>query len=61
MFTQQQQGEIITRRHEIAIAYCKKMGWPTILFELSFAQVLEIRKQQNWIDVPNLVAAKSLN
>lgn len=56
MFNQQQTEEIIKRRHEIVIAYCNEKGWSTFPEELSFDQILEIRKQQNWIDVPKLVS-----
>lgn len=48
--------EIIRRRHEIVIAYCKKMGWEANPEKLTFEQIMEIRKQQDWIDVPKLVS-----
>ena len=45
--------EIIRRRYKIAIAYCKKLQWESNT--LTFEQILEIRKQQDWIDVPRLL------
>jgi len=56
MFNQQQTEEIIKRRHEIVVNYCQEKGWSTNPTELSFEQILEIRKQREWIDVPKLVS-----
>ena len=56
MFNQQQTEEIIKRRHEIVVKYCQEKGWSTNPTELSFEQILEIRKQQEWIDVPKLLS-----
>ena len=56
MFNQSQTEEIIKRRHEIAIAYCNEKGWSTNPQELSFDQILEIRSQEKWKNVPHLVS-----
>ena len=48
--------EIIKRRHEIVIAYCEKMEWEANPETLTLEQIMEIRKQKDWIDVPKLVS-----
>lgn len=54
MFTPEQQNEIIQKRHEIVINYCKEKGWnpETITAE----QIMEIRKLPAWMKVPFNVA-----
>jgi hypothetical protein len=42
--------KVILSRQKIAYDYCNKKGWPTEPEKLSFEQILEIRKQQSWID-----------
>ena len=39
---------IITRRHHVAMDYCKKKGWPTDPESLSWDQILEIRELPEW-------------
>jgi hypothetical protein len=56
MFNQQQTEEIIKRRQKIAANYCQEKGWSTNPTDLSFEQILEIRAQQEWKDVPMLVS-----
>lgn len=43
-------SKVIVSRQKIAEDYCSKMGWPADPTQLSFYQIFEIRKQQNWID-----------
>ena len=57
MFTRYQHQEIIKRRHEIVVAYCKEKGWEFNPIKMSHEQTTEIRSQQNWIDVPEQVKA----
>lgn len=59
MFTGEQSNEIIKRRHEIVLAYCKEKGWDSDLSKLSLNQIMEIRSQQNWKDVPKNVSEES--
>jgi hypothetical protein len=47
---EQQLANSVNNRQRIAYDYCQSKGWPTDPTELSFDQILEIRKQQNWID-----------
>lgn len=55
MFTSQQSDEVIRRRHEIVLVYCKEKGWEADPSKLSIQQIMEIRSQQNWKDVPKNV------
>ena len=41
-------AQVIRDRHVIVTAYCENKGWD--VDDLSFEQILEIRKQQDWID-----------
>ena len=50
MFTPEQQNEIIKRRHEIVLKYCEELGWNPD--ELSMEQIMRIRSQKNWKEVP---------
>lgn len=47
--------EIIRRRHEVVVAYCKKMGWETNQDKLTIDEIMEIRSQKEWKEVPQLV------
>lgn len=40
--------KVMDRRHQIVVAYCEKMGWPTEPKELSIDQILEIRLLPEW-------------
>jgi len=60
MFTEQQSNEIIKRRHEIVLAYCKEKGWDSDPSKISLNQIMEIRGQQNWKDVPKNVSEESV-
>ena len=55
MFTQEQIQEIINRRHSIVVAYCEKMGWEANPEKLTIEQIMEIRSQKEWKEVPQLV------
>lgn len=48
--------EIIRRRHEVVVAYCKKMGWEANPDKLTIDQIMEIRSQKEWKEVPQLVS-----
>lgn len=56
MFSTEQQKEIIQRRHQIVLDYCKKEGWEADPNKLTFEQIFEIRKQKEWKEVPQKVA-----
>jgi len=56
MFNQEQANEIIKRRHEIVLAYCKEKGWEADPAKMTIEQIMEIRSQQNWKEVPQNVA-----
>ena len=56
MFTQEQSQEIINRRHNIVVAYCEKMGWEANPQKLTMEQIMEIRSQKEWKEVPQLVS-----
>lgn len=56
MFNQEQANEIIKRRHEIVLAYCKEKGWEADPAKMTIWQIMEIRSQQNWKEVPQKVA-----
>lgn len=43
-------SKIINNRLNIAVKYCQSKGWSTDPTKLSFAQILEIRKQKEWIE-----------
>ena len=55
MFTQEQIQEIINRRHSIVVAYCEKMGLEANPEKLTIEQIMEIRSQKEWKEVPQLV------
>ena len=55
MSTQEQLQEIINRRHEIVFNYRKEKGWSADPSEMTIDQIMEIRSQQNWKDVPKKV------
>lgn len=40
----------LLKRAEFAEKYCEEKGWPENVFELSIPQLMEIRKQDGWID-----------
>jgi hypothetical protein len=48
--------EIIKRRHKIVVEYCKKMGWEANPDVLTMKQIMEIRSQKEWKEVPQLVS-----
>lgn len=52
----EQQQEIINNRHEIVLAYCKEKGWDANPATMTMEQIMEIRSQQNWKEVPQKVA-----
>jgi hypothetical protein len=56
MFTAEQQQEIINKRHEIVLAYCKEKGWEADPAKMTMEQIMEIRSQKNWKEVPQKVA-----
>ena len=56
MFTQEQSQEIINRRHNVVVAYCEKMGWEVSPEKLTMEQIMEIRSQNEWKEVPQLVS-----
>jgi hypothetical protein len=56
MFTQEQSQEIINRRHKIVCDYCEKMGWEANPETLTIEQIMEIRSQKEWKEVPKLVS-----
>jgi hypothetical protein len=55
MFNQEQQNEVIKRRHEVVVAYCKQKGWEPNPDTLTIEQIMEIRAQKEWKDVPQNV------
>ena len=55
MFNQKQSLEIIERRLKIASEYCKKMGWEANVGSLTIEQIMEIRDQKEWKEIPELV------
>lgn len=56
MFTQEQIQEIINRRHKIVVDYFEKMGWEANPETLTMEQIMEIRSQKEWKEVPQLVS-----
>ncbi len=54
-YTDEQAKEVIRRRHQIVLDYCKTKGWDADTAKLSIQQVMEIRGQQSWKDVPQKV------
>lgn len=50
VYNEEQITTSILIRQKVAADYCLKMGWPTNPAELSFEQILEIRKQPEWIN-----------
>lgn len=48
--------EIIRRRHEVVVEYCKKMGWEANPDKLTIEQIMEIRSQKEWKEIPQLVS-----
>ena len=42
--------KVFDKRNDVAVEYCKKMGWPTDFSKLSFKQIIEIRKLPAWQD-----------
>jgi hypothetical protein len=59
MVTTKEAQEVINRRQEIVVAYCEKMGWGTDYSKLTMDQIMEIRSQENWKEVPHLVYGES--
>jgi hypothetical protein len=41
--------DIIAKRDKIVRDYCEKMGWPCDATQLSIEQIMEIRKQPEWV------------
>jgi len=58
MFTKIQSQEIINRRLKIVVAYCEKMGWEANPEKLTVEQIMEIRSQKEWKEVPQLVSER---
>ena len=55
MFNQEQHKEVIKRRHDFLVAYCNKKGWKPIPETLTIDQIMEIRSQKEWKEVPQNV------
>ena len=56
MYSPEESQEIIKRRHAIVVAYCNSKGWEG---KLTMNQVMEIRNQQDWKEVPQKVREKT--
>lgn len=52
---QEKVNEMIKRRNDFSINYCKEKGWTTVIEELSIEQIMEIRQQQGWKEIPRLI------
>ncbi len=61
MFDLSEQQEIFNKRHEIVLAYCKEKGWDATPSKLTLEQIMEIRRQQNWMEVPQKVVERRSN
>jgi hypothetical protein len=48
-------SEMIERRNNFSVNYCKEKGWTTILENLTIEQIMEIRQQQGWKEIPTLI------
>lgn len=42
--------DFMEKRHKFSMEYCRKQGWPEDPAKLSIEQIMEIRKQPEWID-----------
>ena len=41
--------DIIAKRDKVVREYCEKKGWPFDASKLSLEQIMEIRKQPEWV------------
>lgn len=44
----QEDLDFLNKRADFTEEYCKKIGWPSELDDLSMEQVMEIREQDGW-------------
>jgi hypothetical protein len=52
---QEKVNEMIKRRNDFSFNYCKEKGWTTAIEQLTIEQIMEIRQQQGWKEIPSLI------
>jgi hypothetical protein len=52
---QEKVSEMIKRRNEFSVNFCKEKGWTTIIENLTIEQIMEIRHHQGWKEIPTLI------